>query len=86
MLQHRHGVDALLVVICGGQGGDCAGEQGGDRVADGTDGLELARTILVDPATGLPGFNIISAPGKLTEALQKEAFSYPDTITIEKPL
>lgn len=50
------------------------------------DGIELARTILVDPTTGLPAFNIISAPGKLTEALQKEAFSYPDTITIEKPL
>jgi hypothetical protein len=50
------------------------------------DGLELARTILVDPTTGLPAFNIISTPGKLTEALQKEAFSYPDAISIDKPL
>ncbi len=48
--------------------------------------MELARTILVDPATGLPAFNIISAPGKLTDALQNEAFSYPDAITIDKPL
>jgi hypothetical protein len=50
------------------------------------DGLELSRTILIDPATGLPAFNIISVPGKLTEPLQKEAFSYPDGISIEKPL
>jgi hypothetical protein len=50
------------------------------------DGMELSRTILVDPATGLPAFNIISAPGKLTDALQNEAFSYPESITIEKPL
>jgi hypothetical protein len=67
------------------EGKDWAGYQTApEKTPDGR--LELSRTILVDAATGLPGFNIVSAPGKLTEALQKETFSYPDGIKIEKPL
>jgi hypothetical protein len=50
------------------------------------DGAPLARTILIDSATGLPAFNIISPPDKLSEALHKEAYTYPETISIERPL
>lgn len=50
------------------------------------DGSSLARTILIDPASGLPAFNLVSSPGSLDKAMRREAFSYPDTISIEKPL
>ena len=48
---------------------------------------ELARTILVDPATGLPAFNIISAPGKTHRAAaQGSLHATRLTSAIEKPL
>jgi len=46
-------------------------------------GGELARTIYVDPATGLPAFNVIGPPGGA--AVIREAYSYPSDIAIEKP-
>lgn len=52
----------------------------------GDDGKEIARTILIDPATGLPAFNIIAAPDLSGEPLMKEAYSYPGNISIDKPL
>lgn len=49
-------------------------------------GRELARTIYVDPATGLPAFNVIADVGKPdTAPLLKETYSYPADIAIEKP-
>jgi hypothetical protein len=47
---------------------------------------ELARTILVDPESRLPAFNIVADPGLSDEPLRKEAYSYPADINIEKPL
>jgi hypothetical protein len=47
-------------------------------------GAELARTIYVDPATGLPAFNVIGPTGG-GDPLLKEAFTYPADIAIEKP-
>jgi hypothetical protein len=49
-------------------------------------GHELARTIYVDPATGLPAFNIVGPPGGNGEPLVKGAFTYPTDINIENPL
>lgn len=50
-----------------------------DPVAGG----ELARTIYVDPETGLPAFNVIAPPGGAP--VVKEAYTYPSDIAIEKP-
>jgi hypothetical protein len=49
-------------------------------------GHELARTIYVDPATGLPAFNIVGPPGGNGEPLVKGVFTYPTDINIENPL
>lgn len=49
------------------------------------DDKELARTILVDPESKLPVFNLVAKPDLSGETLMKEAYSYP-TINIEKPL
>lgn len=48
-------------------------------------GTELARTIYVDPETGLPAFNIIAETTAGAEPLIKEAYTYPADIVIEKP-
>jgi hypothetical protein len=49
-------------------------------------GADLARTIYVDPATGLPAFNVNAEVGKPDAApLLKESYTYPADITIEKP-
>lgn len=49
-------------------------------------GHELARTIYVDPESGLPAFNIVGPPGGNGEPLLKGAFTYPTDIKIENPL
>ena len=59
MLHQRHGIDAMLVVMCGERGGgcdgksnaecdrgcdrECIGEPGGERAGDGADDLERSR-------------------------------------------
>jgi hypothetical protein len=50
------------------------------------DGVELTRTIYIDPATGLPAFNIIGTPKGEAEPVHKESYAYPADIVIEKPL
>lgn len=50
------------------------------------DGKMIARTIYVDPETGLPAFNIIGAPDGSGEPLMKEEHSYPDGINIIPPV
>jgi hypothetical protein len=52
----------------------------------GQDGIEVARTIYVDPATGLPAFNIIGAVNSAADPLVEEAYTYPTDIVIEDPL
>jgi hypothetical protein len=62
--------------------------------AGGPDNPLLARTILIDPATGLPGYNLIVDAGLGGGAgtaaadgapLMAVAYSYPADITIEAP-
>ena len=63
--------------------------QGLSRLSDGAEktekGTELARTIYVDPATGLPAFNVIAEVKDGAEPLLKESYTYPTDIVIEKP-
>lgn len=48
-------------------------------------GLVLARTIYVDPETGLPAFNIVGAPDMSGEPVVRGVFTYPTDIRIESP-
>lgn len=59
---------------------------GYQTVPETVEGKELARTILVDPATKRPAYNIIAAPDLSGEPLLREVYTYPDDIKIEKPL
>jgi hypothetical protein len=49
-------------------------------------GKTLARTILLDPETKRPAFNIVAAPDLSGEPLMTEAYTYPTDIKIESPL
>ncbi len=51
----------------------------------GADGVELARTIYIDPESGLPAYNIIAPVKDTGAAIRKEAFTYSADIVIEKP-
>lgn len=59
---------------------------GYQTVPENVEGKTLARTILLDPETKRPAFNIVSAPDLSGELLMKEAYSYPADINIEKPM
>ena len=48
-------------------------------------GVVLARTIFIDPETGLPAFNVIGAPDLSGDLWHQETISYPTDIKIEKP-
>lgn len=48
-------------------------------------GETLARTIYVDPATGLPAFNIVGPPDASGDPVVKGVFTYPTDIKIERP-
>jgi hypothetical protein len=45
----------------------------------------LARTIYVDPTSGLPAYNVISAVGGKTDPVMKVTYSYPTDVVIEAP-
>lgn len=45
----------------------------------------LARTIYVDPATGLPAYNIVAAVSGKGEPALKVTYSYPTDLVIEAP-
>lgn len=45
----------------------------------------LARTIYVDPVSGLPAVNIVAAASGKEPAVLKALYSYPNDITIEAP-
>jgi hypothetical protein len=51
----------------------------------GETGDLIARMIYVDPATGLPAFNMIGFVGSDKPALVREAYTYPDDIDIVPP-
>lgn len=48
-------------------------------------GETLARTVYIDPETGLPAFNIVGAPDGSGEALVTSIYTYPTDIKIERP-
>lgn len=45
----------------------------------------LARTIYVDPASGLPAFNVVATIKGSTPPVFKAAYSYPQDVVIEAP-
>lgn len=45
----------------------------------------LARTIYVDPATGLPAYNVVAAMSGKTPPIMKADYSYPADLVIEAP-
>lgn len=49
------------------------------------DGVELARTIYIDPKSGLPAYNIIAPIKDPASPVRKETITYPSDIVIEKP-
>ena len=59
---------------------------GYQTVPETVEGKTLARTILLDPESKRPAFNIIAAPDLSGDPLMKEAYSYPTDISIESPL
>lgn len=59
---------------------------GYQTVPETVEGKTLARTILLEPETKRPAFNVIAAPDLSGEPLMKEAYSYPADIKIESPL
>ncbi|MGL4396599.1 MAG: hypothetical protein ACRCS9_08685 [Hyphomicrobium sp.] len=72
---------------------DCLGKatiDGRDLIAyrtkpTGTDKSELLRTVYVDPASGLPAFNVVAAAGAESAPAAKVTYSYPTDIVIEAP-
>lgn len=46
----------------------------------------LVRTVYVDPANGLPMFNVVADAKPGSEPVFKAAFSYPDDIKIDAPI
>lgn len=52
----------------------------------GTDPAKvLARTIYVDPATGLPAYNVVAAASGTEAPVLKAIYSYPSDLVIEAP-
>ncbi len=47
---------------------------------------EVARTVYVDPATGLPAINLISEPKEGSKPLSRSVFSYPEKMAVEAPV
>lgn len=45
----------------------------------------LARTIYVDPVSGLPAFNVVAPSGGKGAPVMKATYSYPEDIVIEAP-
>jgi hypothetical protein len=52
---------------------------------EGTENPKLVRTILVDPATGLPAFNIVGGVTPSAPTVAEVAYSYPADLAIEAP-
>ena len=57
-----------------------------EKVPPGTDPAKVvARTIYVDPATGLPVYNVIAAVSGNADPVMKVTYSYPTDIEIIAP-
>jgi hypothetical protein len=56
------------------------------KIPPGTDPSKImARTIYVDPATGLPAFNVVAALAGTADPVMKVKYSYPTDIEIVAP-
>jgi len=65
---------------------DLIGYRTADKAAPGTDPAKvIARTIYVDPTSGLPAFNVVAALAGSGDPLMKVKYSYPDDIEIIAP-
>jgi hypothetical protein len=51
----------------------------------GPDNPMLARTVYVDPASGLPALNVVGEPGENATPLMSAAYSYPKDLVIQAP-
>ncbi len=60
----------------------------GYRTPAGTDGdtSGIARTIYVDPKTGLVAVNLISKVGEEKDPKVRQVYSYPDNLKVEAPV
>jgi len=60
----------------------------GYRTAPGTDGdtSGLARTIYVDPKTGLVAFNLVSKVGEEADPRTRQVYTYSDDLKVEAPI
>jgi hypothetical protein len=57
-----------------------------ETIPPGTDPAKVvARTIYVDPATGLPAFNVVAAMGGNADPVMKVKYTYPNDIEIIAP-
>jgi len=57
-----------------------------EKIPAGTDPAKvLARTIYVDPATGLPAFNVVAALAGTADPVMKVKYSYPTDVEIIAP-
>ena len=58
-----------------------------DKPPEGTDAAKmLARTLYVDPTTGLPAFNVVATVSGKDEPVMKASYSYPTDVVIEAPV
>jgi hypothetical protein len=69
------------------EGKDYMAYRSSDKPAAGAadPGETLARTIYVDPASGLPAFNVVAALSGKAEPVLKVVYSYPTDVVIEAP-
>ena len=58
-----------------------------DKPPVGTDASKtLARTLYVDPTTGLPAFNVVATLSGKEDPVMKATYSYPTDVVIEAPV
>ncbi|MBX9682226.1 MAG: hypothetical protein K2X41_00405 [Hyphomicrobium sp.] len=71
----------------GFEGKDYVAYRTADPAAAGADPAKtMARTIYVDPASGLPAYNVVAALAGKDEPVLKAVYSYPADLTIEAPV
>ncbi len=66
-------------------GKDFVGYRTSDQPAGSDPAATMARTIYVDPTTGLPAFNVVAAMSGKAEPVMKAVYSYPADLTIVAP-
>lgn len=67
-------------------GKDLLGYRTSDAPADANPDTTMARTIYVDPASGLPQYNVVAALSGKAEPVLKAVYTYPTDVVIEAPV